>query len=69
MKQSLSSEWHLHESFYGGVQDEFLFKVEGTGALDCSTIITTALDILCSKLRNLQYHINIHDSGAEPVDD
>ena len=51
------------------VQDEFLFKVEGTGALDCSTIITMALDILCSKLRNLQYHINVHDSGAELVDD
>ncbi len=49
------------------LQDEFLFRVDGTGALDCSTIITTALDILCSKLRNLQYHINMHNPDNDDM--
>jgi len=48
-------------------QDEFLFRVDSTGALDCSTIITTALDILCSKLRNLQYHINTQDPDNDDM--
>lgn len=40
------------------LQDEFIFRVEGTGALDCSTIINQALDILCNKLRGLRTNLN-----------
>ena len=36
-----------------GLQDEFIFRVEGTGALDCATIVRTACDVLTTKLRNL----------------
>ena len=39
-------------------QDEFIFRVEGTGALDCSTIVNQALDILCNKLRGLKTNLN-----------
>jgi hypothetical protein len=51
------------------LQDEFIFRIEGTGALDCSTIVTTALDILCSKLRNLQYHVNKDDLNNDDAMD
>ena len=36
------------------LQDEFVFFVEGTGALDCGTIVKTALDILSTKMRELK---------------
>ena len=36
------------------LQDVFIFRVEGTGVLKVEQVVMTALDILVSKLRNLQ---------------
>ena len=36
------------------VQDTFIFRVEGTGALPAQDIVATAMDVLIAKLRNLQ---------------
>ena len=35
------------------MQDHFIFKIEGTGALPCKHIVLTALDILMKKMRAL----------------
>lgn len=48
------------------VQDEFTFRLESTGALDCATIVKTALDVLYSKLRNLAVHLEEEINQAEP---
>lgn len=39
------------------VLDTFIFRVEGTGALDPRDIVITALEILEGKLRNLSHHL------------
>ncbi len=36
------------------VQNEFIFRVEGTGVLSVEDVIITAVDVLTAKLRNLQ---------------
>ena len=36
------------------MQSEFIFRVEGTGVLSVEDVILTAVDVLTSKLRNLQ---------------
>ena len=47
------------------LQDEFIFRVEGTGALDCATIVKTALDVLTNKIRNLAVHLRSDQGEGE----
>lgn len=51
------------------MQDEFIFRVEGTGALDCSTIVIQALDILCNKLRGLRTNLNTSVANNPDAED
>ena len=39
------------------LQDMFIFKVEGTGALPPQDIVTMALDVLMAKFTNLQHSL------------
>lgn len=47
------------------VQDEFIFRLESTGALDCATIVKTALDVLYGRLRNLAVHLEQEINEAD----
>ena len=52
-----------------GLQDEFIFRVEGTGALDCATIVRTACDVLTTKLRNLAVELRSKRQEEGDVED
>ena len=54
---------------YTLVQDEFIFRVEGTGVLDCCAIVKTALDVLTSKLLNLAAHLETDAGDGADMDE
>lgn len=47
------------------VQDEFIFRVEGTGVLSVEEVVLTAVDVLTAKLRNLQQALPHEITGEE----
>ena len=47
------------------MQDEFIFRVEGTGVLSVEEVILTAVEVLTGKLRNLQQALPHEATGED----
>ena len=45
--------------------DAFVFRVESTGALTPDDIVVTALEVLASKIRTLQSHLEREAEGMQ----
>ena len=56
-QQASTQKCSCHPDSMCGVQDEFIFKVEGTGVLPCMDIVLMALEILKQKLAVLRAHV------------